>query len=165
MSQRPRLQLSITTPDRIIAAAGWICLAALWAMTIFAYGNLPETIPTHFGVGGEANDYGSKMTLFFLPVFGTLSFIALTLLNYYPHVFNYPCNITTQNALAQYTNATRMIRYMKFAIVFIMLVTVFMIYNAVVTGSGRLGSAFVPIMVVVLVIPLMYFIFKAIKVK
>lgn len=165
MPQRPRLQITLTTPDRIVEVTGRLCLVALWAMTIFAYGNLPETIPTHFAAGGEANDYGSKMTLFFLPVFGTLSFIGLTVLNYYPHVFNYPCNITTQNALAQYTNTTRMIRYMKFAIVFIMLVLVFTIYKSVITGSGRLGSSFLPIFVVVVLMPLVYFTVKAIRGK
>lgn len=163
MTQRPKLQIQLTTPDRIIEAAGWICLGALWVMTVYAYGNLPETIPTHFGVGGEADDYGSKMTLFFLPVIITLCFIGLTVLHNYPHIFNYLKDITPANALYQYTNATRMIRFIKFSISLISLVIVFMIYNAVITGSGRLGSAFLPIMVVVLVIPLMYFFYKAIK--
>ncbi|HSF88019.1 MAG TPA: DUF1648 domain-containing protein [Saprospiraceae bacterium] len=165
MSQRPRLQIPLTAPDRIIEAAGWVCLAALWAMTLYAYGNLPETIPTHFGVGGEVDDYGSKMTLFFLPVIGTILFIGLTVLNNYPHIFNYPADITPENALSQYTNATRMIRMIKFSITFISLVIVYMIYNAVITGSGRLGSAFVPILVVVLVIPLAYFTIRAIRGK
>ena len=165
MTQRPKLQIALTTPDRITETAGWLCLAALWAMTLYAYGNLPETIPTHFGPGGAADDYGSKMTLFFLPVIGTICFIGLTVLNNYPHIFNYPADIRPENALSQYTNATRMIRFMKFSVTFIMLVTVFMIYNAVITGSGRLGSAFVPILVVVLVIPLAYFTIKAIRGK
>ncbi len=165
MSQRPRLQIPLTTPDKIIEAAGWICLAALWTMTIFAYGNLPETIPTHFGIKGEADDYGSKMTMFLLPGFGTLSFIGLTVLNRYPHIFNYPGDITSENALAQYTNATRMIRYLKFSMTFIFLIIVYMMYKAVITGSGKLGSAFLPMMVVVFVIPLAYFTYKAIKGK
>ena len=165
MAQRPKLQIPLTTPDRIIEFTGRLCLVALWGMTLFAYDNLPETIPTHFGVGGAVDDYGSKMTLFFLPVIGTLVFIGLTVLNHYPHVFNYPTNITPSNALSQYTNATRMIRFMKFSITFISLIIVFMIYNAVITSSGRLGSAFVPILVVVLVIPLVYFTFKMIKGK
>jgi uncharacterized membrane protein len=163
MSQRPRLQIALTTPDRIIEFAGRLCLVALWGMTIFAYENLPETIPTHFGPGGAVDDYGSKMTLFFLPVIGTIVFIGLTVLNKYPHIFNYPADIRPENALSQYTNATRMIRFLKFSITFISLVTVFMIYNAVITGSGRLGSALVPILIVVLVIPLSYFTIKAIR--
>lgn len=165
MSQRPKLHIPLTAPDKIIEVSGWICLAALWVMTLFAYGNLPEIIPTHFGAGGTVDDYGSKMTLFFLPVIGTLLFIGLTVLNNYPHIFNYPADITPENALSQYTNATRMIRMIKFSITFIALVTVYMIYNAVITGSGRLGSAFVPILVIVLVIPLAYFLIKAIRGK
>ncbi len=165
MPQRPKVEITLTKRDRFIDKAGWICLAALWAMTIFAYGNLPETIPTHFGAGGEADDHGSKMTLFFLPVFGALSYIGLTVLNFYPHIFNYPTAITAENAQRQYTNATRMIRYMKFAIVFVMLLIVFMTYNAVITGSGRLGSSFLPLFIVAVLIPLVYFTVKAIKGK
>ncbi len=165
MPQRPRLQIQLTTPDRIIEVAGWICLAALWAMTIYAYGNLPETIPTHFGAGGEADDHGSKMTLFFLPVFGTLSYIGLTVLNFYPHIFNYPTAITAENAQRQYTNATRMIRFLKFSMTFIFLVTVYMIYRAASTGSGKLGAAFLPIFIMFILIPLVYFTIKAIRGK
>lgn len=165
MPQRPRLQIPLTASDRIIEVSGYVCLAALWGMTLFAYGNLPETIPTHFGAGGEADDHGSKMTLFFLPVLGTISFIGLTVLNGYPHIFNYPAEITPANALSQYTNATRMIRFLKFSMTFIMLVTVFMIYSAASTGSDKLGSAFLPIFIGVLVIPLVYFLVKAIRGK
>jgi uncharacterized membrane protein len=165
MTQRPKLQIPYTSTDKIIDIAGWICLAALWAITIFAYGNLPETIPTHFGVGGEVDDYGSKMTLFFLPVIGTLLFIGMTVLNNYPHIFNYPADITPANALSQYTNATRMIRHLKVSITFIMFVTVFMIYNASSSGSGKIGSAFLPIFIIVLVLPLAYFTIKAIRGK
>lgn len=165
MSQRPKLQIILTTPDRIIEAAGWVCLAALWVMTIIVYGNLPETIPTHFGVSGEADDYGSKMTLFILPVIGTLSFVGLTVLNYYPHAFNYPVDITAENAQAQYTNATRMMRYMKLSMVFIFSVLVFMIYKAAITGTESLGVWFLPVMLGIVLIPLGYFTIKAIRGK
>jgi hypothetical protein len=41
----------------------------------------------------------------------------MTILNRFPHVFNYPKKITNQNAERQYTIATRLIRYLKFIVV------------------------------------------------
>ncbi len=34
----------------------------------FVFGDAPDTIPTHFNAEGFADDYGSKWTLFIMPV-------------------------------------------------------------------------------------------------
>jgi hypothetical protein len=41
----------------------------------------------------------------------------MTILNRYPYLFNYPIAINSENALRQYTNSTRMIRYLKLSVV------------------------------------------------
>ena len=165
MEGRPKPLLVLTSTDRILDISGWLCLGLLWAITIFAYGNLPEVIPTHFNAAGQADDEGSKMILFFLPVIGTLCFIGLTVLNYYPQVFNYPSNITAENAQRQYANAARMIRFLKLSIAFLFSALVFMVYRSAATGSGSIGSWFLPVLVVVFIIPLGYFTVKAMRNK
>ena len=52
-----------------------------------------------------------------LPIISTLLFIGLTTLNKYPYMFNYPSQITKENSVHQYTNATRMMRVLKLVIV------------------------------------------------
>lgn len=165
MTPRPKPQITPTPADKIIEITGWISLILLWIITLTAYGSLPETIPTHFNATGQADDHGSKMMILFIPAIGTLLFAGLTILNFYPHVFNYPTTITAENAQAQYANATRMIRTLKMVIALVFIILVVVIYRAASADSGSIGYWFLPLMLGMIFIPLAYFVLKSIKAK
>lgn len=89
----------------------------------------------------------------------------MTILNKFPQVFNYPTKITEDNAFNQYTNATRLIRYLKLIVVLVLgLITFRTIQNANGDSEG-LGIWFLPLIIGLIFIPLTYFIFKSLKVK
>ena len=165
MSNRPRPEIQSSLFDKTIELLGWVCLILLWIITIFSYARLPEIIPTHFDASGKADDEGSKMVLFFLPVIGTLLFVVLTILNRYPHIFNYPVAITEANAQKQYNNAQRMIKVLKLILAVVFSILVFLIYHAASTANGSLGIWFLPVVLGMILIPLGYFIYKAVKEK
>jgi uncharacterized membrane protein len=119
MEKRPRLKLERSTADKLIEIGGWLLISVVWGFTLSNYPNLPETIPTHYNGAGQADGFGGKATILTLPLIATVLFGGLTFLNKFPHIFNYPTIITQHNALRQYTNATRMIRYLKLIIVVI----------------------------------------------
>lgn len=165
MSPRPAPEIQTSGFDKMIELAGWVCLILLWIITVLSYASLPEIIPTHFNASGQADDEGSKMVLFFLPVIGTLIFVAMTVLNYYPHIFNYPVAITEANAQKQYNNAQRMIKVLKLILAVVFSILVFLIYHAASTDNGSLGIWFLPAVLGMILIPLGYFIYKAVKQK
>jgi uncharacterized membrane protein len=160
---RPKIKLIPTTADKLVDILGWIILLALWALTITNYSSLPDTIPTHFNAAGEADGFGSKVTILSLPVIATLLFIGLTVLNRYPHSFNYPTAITQDNALRLYTLATRMLRYLKLVLVVVFGGIEFMtIQNATGKAAG-LGVWFLPLTLVLIFLPLIYFLIKSVQ--
>ncbi len=160
---RPKIKLIPTTADKLVDILGWIILLALWALTITNYSSLPDTIPTHFNAAGEADGFGSKVTILSLPVIATLLFIGLTVLNRYPHSFNYPTAITQDNALRLYTLATRMLRYLKLVLVIVFGGIEFMtIQNATGKAAG-LGVWFLPLTLVLIFLPLIYFLIKSVQ--
>jgi uncharacterized membrane protein len=165
MEIRPKIKLELTRSDRFIESIGWGLLSLLWILTLLSYENLPETIPTHFNGLGQVNDYGSKMTLMFLPVMGTLLFIGLTALNNYPHIFNLPVKVTKENAFRQYTNATRMIRVLKIIIVVIFSLVVFVIVKAVKSDKPVSNIWLLPVILGLVLVPNSYFFIKSIKMK
>jgi len=112
MEARPKIKLELTTADTTIEIVGWFLIVAVWGLTITNYSNLPDTIPIHYNGAGQADGFGGKATILTLPLIATILFIGVTILNKFPHVFNYPTNITQDNAFRQYTNATRLIRYL-----------------------------------------------------
>lgn len=158
MEERPKIKLEFTIADKIFEVFGWLLIVAVWFLTITNYANLTDTIPTHYNGEGQVDKYGGKATILILPIITTILFIGMTVLNKYPHVFNYPTNISQDNALRHYTNATRLIRYLKIIIVFIFgLITFKIIQNANGETNG-LGIWFLPLTMGLIFIPLIYFV-------
>ena len=163
--ERPKLKIQLSPTDKVLELLGWGVLLALWAWTGTSFSNLPDTIPTHFNAAGEADGFGSKASIIGLPVIATLLYIGLTLLNRVPHIFNFPTPVTEDNALKQYTNATRMIRYLKLILVFVFAgISYQTIQQANGTGEG-LGLWFLPLTLVLIFVPLIYFVSKSFQTK
>jgi uncharacterized membrane protein len=138
---------------------------ALWVWTGTSYSNLPDPIPTHFNAAGEADGFGSKASIIGLHVIATLLYVGLTALNRFPHIFNFPTPITQDNALSQYTNATRMIRYLKLILVLVFAgISYQTIQQANGTGEG-LGLWFLPLTLGLIFMPLLYFVIKSFQTK
>lgn len=165
MKARPKIKITLTTTDKTFEIIGWLSIVAVWGLIFTNYSNLPDTIPTHYNGTGQADGFGGKDVIFTLPLIATILFIVLTVLNNFPHIFNYPTNITQNNAFRQYTNATRLIRFLKIIIVFIFgLITFKTIQNA--NGeAGGLGVLFLPLTIGLLFIPLIYFVIKSYNTK
>jgi uncharacterized membrane protein len=163
--ERPKLKIQLNPTDKVFELLGWGVLLALWVWTGMSYSNLPDTIPTHLNAAGEADGFGRKASIFGLPVVASLLYIGLTLLNRVPHIFNFPTPVTQDNALPQYTNATRMIRYLKFILVLVFAgISYQTIQQANGTGEG-LGVWFLPLTLVLIFIPLIYFVIKSFQTK
>jgi len=165
IEQRPKLQIELSRFDKIIEAVGYLTMAILWILTIFNYIILPETIPVHFNGSGQPDGYGSKSMLFLLAIIGTILFSGLTVLNKFPHIFNFPVTITTDNALRNYTNATRLIRFLKLIIGLIFsAIVLFSGLTAIGKASG-LGTWFLPITLGLYLLPTIYFIARLLRKK
>ena len=161
--ERPKIKLIPTSADKLMELLGWIMLLAIWGLTITHFSDLPDTIPTHFNATGEADGFGSKASIIGLPLIATLLFIGLTVLNRYPHIFNYPSPVTQDNALRLYTLATRMLRYLKLVLLVVFGgIELMTIQHATGKGAG-LGVWFLPLTLVLVFLPLIYFVVKSVQ--
>lgn len=161
--ERPKITPIPTSTDKLVEALGWLILLALWGWTITHYSSLPETIPTHFNAAGNADGFGSKVSLIALPVIASLLYIGLTVLNRYPHSFNYPTAITQENALRLYTLATRMLRYLKLVLVLVFGGIELMTIQHATGKAAGLGAWFLPLTLVLVFLPLIYFVVKSVQ--
>ena len=99
--QRPRITLEQNGFDKALEGLALSGLIVLLLLPVVYYADLPDTIPQHFNGSGEADGFGSKTFLWFLPGIGAAIYIFMTMLNRSPHRFNYTVTITEQNAEAQ----------------------------------------------------------------
>jgi uncharacterized membrane protein len=164
-NNRPKIKLQKTTFNYLIEIATLAILLLAWAYVILSYSELDSEIPVHFNASGEADRYGDKQSIFFLPLLGIVIFIGLFILNKYPHIFNYPTEITEENAERQYKNATNLIRILNLIIVFVFAFIIYKIVNAKTENSEALGEWFLPTVIIIINIPGLYFVAKAFKKK
>lgn len=79
----------------LMMAAYLILFASVWE-------KLPDTIPTHYNVTGQADAYGQKVWLLLIPGVMLLMFLLLVVVEHFPQVWNMPVRITEENRERQY---------------------------------------------------------------
>lgn len=163
MEIRPRIKPEISQLDKKIEAIAMFVLIFMWLLTVFVLYKMPKTIPTHFDALGKADDYGSKTSLLMLPILCTIVYFGLTQLNKYPYRFNYIKKITAENAKHQYSIATRMLRFLKLAILVIFTLIILLTYSTTTGFTNGLGVWFLPLVFCLIFIPLIVSIGQLLK--
>jgi uncharacterized membrane protein len=165
MEKVTKTNLKPTRSDKIIEITGYVVLLAFWITIIISYKDLPEQIPIHYNALGEVDNYGNKTSIFILPIIGTFLFVFLTLTSKNPENFSYSIKITAENAERQYKNAVKMMGVMKI----IVIILFFLIEYETITISNKksegLGVWFLPIMLGLIFVPVIYFAYRSHKIK
>ncbi len=163
MNERPRIKIPFDSVDLVLEAITGILLLATWVIVIVKYPEMSETIPIHYDIGGNIDGYGSKVTIFILPIISTILYVGLLILNKYPHKFNYPTKITEKNAERQYRAASKLIRFLKLSIIILfLLLSIDSIYDS--GGEVSLfGIWFIPITAFSVFIPLLVYAFLYVR--
>ncbi len=164
-NKRPVLKIEWTTTDKVLEILAFLLLIGMWTLVIVVFSSLPETIPTHYNLAGKADGFGNKSTIFFLPILSTVLYIGMTILNNYPHIFNYPTTVTNQSAKQQYTIATRLIRFLKLIVVLTFSVIVFNTSGLAENWMTGLGSWFLPVFLGFIYVPLIVAIVRLFRAK
>ena len=155
--QRPKIKLKPSKIDTSFEWFGWALLVSFWVFTLYHYQSLPQIIPTHFKADGVADGFGEKWNIITLPLIASIVFIALTILNQFPHIFNYLTEITPENALHQYTNATKLLRYLKTIVVIVFFLIAFQTIKNTLNHTNTIEIWFLPLVMILIFIPLFSF--------
>mgnify|MGYP001035939932 FL=1 len=165
METRPKIKLTLSSLDSKLESAGKAFLIILWALTLFVFLKLPATIPTHFNASGKADNYGSRMTILISPILATIIYFGLAQLNKYPRIFNYMVKITENNAPGQYKIATRVLRFLKLAVLIIFSLIILFTYLTATGMTNGLGLWFLPFTSGLLLIPTILIVSQSLKKK
>lgn len=160
MEANPKIQIKLTVFDKGLEIGAIILLMIIWILAPFNYFISLDTVPIHFNLSGKPDGCGSKVAMLLLPVIPTIIYLVLTLLNEYPHFYNYITKITVKNAMRQYTIATRMIRILKLSVMFIFIIDslcTLLITLGIVGGLGKWNIQFT---ILILAVPTIYAVFQ-----
>ncbi len=112
--QMSKSRIPLRTSDKIIEVISALVLVFIIAYTALHYGSLPDKIPSRFNASGEVTATASPAILFLLIFLSLKIYALLTVINLFPHTFNYPVRVTEENRLQLYTIGTQTNRYCKF---------------------------------------------------
>jgi hypothetical protein len=164
-TNRPRLNIPRTQLElfcELFAAAAVIWLTLYLLVT---WGSLPVSIPVHFNVAGEANRWGSRNGLLFL--YGVLAamYAGLSMLQRFPHICNYPFDLTSQNVRQQYLLARQLLVFLKTEVVGNL---AFITWQTLQVARGRsqtLGGWFAPVFLLMIFGTIAWYIIAARKAR
>jgi uncharacterized membrane protein len=160
-TDRPKIKVPFTPFDMIIECMSVLLIIGIWAHLIVAYGDLPETVPSHFDASGKADGYSKKAFVFFIPILTTVMYIGLFILSKYPHLHNYMINITEENAPRQYRFAVRTLRILNFLVVLMFAYINYQILKGAVSGTTDIGMGFlITVIAASIVLPLIMLYFQ-----
>lgn len=161
--QRPKLEIEKEGLDKLLEYIGLLGLIVLIALPLYYYGSLPDTIPSHFGSDGTPDDWSGKGMIWLLPGIGVIMYIGLTILNRFPHTFNYLKQITQENAYYQYKLATRLIRFINTFISCSFAYITWVTIQSAEDNSEGFGELFLPIFLGGIFLVIAYYFYMALK--
>jgi len=163
MAKNPKIHVPNSSVDSAIDAISALFLCLSWSYLLLYYSEIPEKIPTHYNIKGVADGFGAKSQLFALLGMGTIIYIALYVLNFFPHKMNHLAEITEENAFYQYTIAKKMFRLINLAIAITFSYLCSKTVHNALNGEVNLDAWMTPIILVLLFVPLVYYLFKLAK--
>lgn len=101
MMNKPKLHVEKPAFSKVFDIITVALLGAALVYLVLQWNQLPGKIPAHFGASGEIDRWGSKFELLILPVVAVIMWAGMTVLEKYPHVFNY-MNLREDNIEIQY---------------------------------------------------------------
>ncbi|MQR95848.1 DUF1648 domain-containing protein [Fictibacillus phosphorivorans] len=161
---RPKLNLPRTRLENFLDIAS-IALLIVGIMSLISdWAGIPDTVPTHFNAAGDPDGWGSKSNLWILIVIGVVTWLLLTVLEKYPHIYNY-FNLTEENVERQYKNARMMINVMKNEILLFFVYMTWACSKVAKGVSEGLSVWVLPIFIVGITSTIAFFIVRSIKWK
>lgn len=164
-NKRPILKIPYSNLERVLELISIAAIIVVIGMLTACWDRIPEHIATHFGITGEPDGWGGKSTLLIMPIISIFIYVLLTTLSKFPHVFNYIVDINEVNARSQYSNARRLMLFIKTEVLVYFAI---MEYNSLMVALGNknnLGIISLPLFIITIFGTVIYFIKKSLEYK
>ncbi len=128
----------------IIEASALVILLSVFAYVITNWSTIPEQIPSHFNYHGQIDSWRSKNFIFFPVLVSLFLYLMLTVVSFYPSMWNMPIKITEENRERAYHYTRYMITILKLE-----LVSVFAYITIQTSKAQVLSPYFLPLFLIV----------------
>lgn len=125
---------------------------------MMGWDSIPNKIPTHFNAAGIPDSWGGKGTLLTLLGICLLIYLLITVVLFFPKMWNVPVTITAANEQFVYGNMSRMLSTIKLSIT-----GCFTYINIRSAQGGSLGAWFMIIFLLAMFGSMAYYILRTVR--
>lgn len=127
---------------------------------VLKFNTMPQTVPIHFNVFGQADSYGDKGNILFLLAVEVGIYILMTVYMSSPSAWNIPVKITEKNKEKAYEYIKNMAVIIKLEVQIMFLYSIYVSIN-----SYMLGNIFLPLVLIALFGTILYYVWKINKLE
>lgn len=132
------MKLKLTRLQIGFCVLTWVIVAVTLLLTALSWNHLPEQVPTHYNFAGQADAWGGKGTVWFVPVVMVIACgVVEVCARLRPDHINIPVKVRPGHVVESY----RMMRTMCFVLNAQMALTFFLIQLATLLGVPKLTQA------------------------
>lgn len=151
-----QMKLKYTWPQIFLEIAGAALIAGTAVFLVLNWNTFPERIPTHFNMLGQADAWGPKSDSLFLPILGIGLYALITVLTFFPAIWNMNLRYKEENKTAVYQTVKTMILVLKIEVV-----AMFLYIFYYMASAQNLPGYFTPAVLAFLLVPILLFILRA----
>lgn len=117
LDSRPRIQVPYTSARIALEAVAIAGLAFIALQLYLSWSALPDRVPTHFGFSGQPDRWSSRGGVLIGPLIAFSCWLLMTVLERFPHIHNFPMEVTQENAPRLYAMSIGLLSVIKTEIV------------------------------------------------
>lgn len=153
------MKLKYTNFQKILELIAIIVLLAIWIYLIQSWGKLPDKIPGHYNGAGAVDRWVDKSEILIMPILSSALYILITVLCFFPSIWNVPVTITEENKEFVYINLKTMVILLKMEII---IAFTYITYSEI--KALPLEILFLPLFLIIITVTLTYYIIKVCKI-
>jgi uncharacterized membrane protein len=139
------MKLKYTKLQLALEIIGLLFLVGMVVFTYTQWDQIPQQAPMHYNALGEIDSWGSKHQTLILPIISIWLYIFITVVSFFPHIWNVPVQITDENKEAVYLSTKNLIIFMK-----VEMLIIFFYLNYHTVTAQPLSITFLPIVMIII---------------
>ena len=152
------MKLQYTNFQKVLELITIIVLIGIWIYLIMSWGSLPDKISGHYNGAGVVDRWGSKSGILIMPILSSVMYIFITVLCFFPSIWNVPVTITPENRELVYINLKTMVILIKMEVI---IAFTYITYSEI--KALPLEILFLPLFLIIITVTLVYYIIKVCK--
>lgn len=146
--------------DVLVNVLGVCALAGTTMWLLIVWNRIPADIPVHYDLMGHVDRMASKSSLWTLPAVGWGMFLALSVVEHFPQIWNIGIQVTPKNQEKAYRTLKNMLGTLK------LIIAVLFSYLAVQSAfGGNLPPQFLPAFLLLTFGSLAFFLVRLIRLR